>query len=169
MYEREKQAELLTHAPRHGADPQVELQVELFCQRGSRGKQLASSDPAEDLERCSSRQPRVESEVSGKVAHLVFDPGARLEAIEPEDVGAARRRAEEAEKQADRGRLPGAVGAQKRVENSGVDVEVEIVHGDFGAVRFGEAFDFDHRVNPFRAAFCDFSCCRTRLRGGPSS
>ena len=140
MYEREKQAELLTHAPRHGADPQVELQVELFCQRGSRGKQLASSDPAEDLERCSSRQPRVESEVSGKVAHLVFDPGARLEAIEPEDVGAARRRAEEAEKQADRGRLPGAVGAEEAKHGALRKAQIETFDADSTAVALGQAF-----------------------------
>src|SRR6185437_6685410 len=118
------QPDLLLVAARHALDLLRRIELEPTDELGPVGMIRRTAQVAEILERLGAREIAVQRELARQVRDPTIDREAITVDVETQHFGAAGRRADEVEEQADRRRLARAVGAQEPEDLAGVDFQV---------------------------------------------
>jgi hypothetical protein len=96
-----------------------------------------AAQPAEEADELPARHVFVQAQLPGEVSHVPAGGDTVVPAVVAGDGGAAGRRPEEAEQQAQGGRFPRAVRPQQPEDLAGGDGQADVVEGAVPAVILG--------------------------------
>jgi hypothetical protein len=140
VLQRGHQPELLLHAARvlaHALSQDGAVQLEEVAEAVAQ-RRRPWVQPREGVEDARARQRGIQAQLPRQVADL----GQRAHPVRRDVVAhhrdRPRRRADQPEREADEGRLAGAVRAQEAERLAGLDVEVDLDHADRGSVHSRE-------------------------------
>ena len=139
----ERKADRAANPFQEDNEPEVLRQLDPVC------RDVAFADPAEERKRAASRQPRMETQVTGQVADVCTDARAVAPTVQPEDARATTSRSEKAQEHTDRRGLADTVRSEKATDRAFFQCQAQIVNPDATPVVFAEAFDLDdaHRAH----------------------
>src|SRR5699024_10111742 len=138
-----------------GAAPLRGVEIEAPGELGDAGGVRSTAEAGEDVDRLSAGEVGPELDVAGDVGEAAVQGHEVDDGVLAEDLDAATVGAQQAEDDAQRRRLAGAVGAEEAVDLPAGDLEVEAVEGAGAPVGLGElggADDSGHRGLPVGSA-----------------
>ncbi len=89
------------------------------------------------------RHPAVDVMALGQIADARARLRPQVARVLAENAGPSARRVLQSQENADRGRLPHAVAAQKAVDRTARDLQVQVAHDLAGAIELGQMVDLD--------------------------
>ena len=145
------QRDLLAVALRVGAAPARRVEVEALEQPGAARRVQAAAQPSEQVDDLAAGQRRPEGDVPGDVGEPPVEAGDVSPGVATEHLRGAAVGAEQAEQDADGGRLAGAVGPEEAVHLAGLDAQVEAVERPHPAEALAQAADRDRSTHEAHA------------------
>ena len=162
-HQRADEDDLLAVPPGIGTDLLVRIEVEAGDQLVAVGLVDLPVNPPEQVQRLGTGQRGPEVGFPGDVGEAAVRLHRSGPAVEAEDLAAPRRGLRQAQQEADRRRLAGAVGAEVADHLARPDLEVEIVERHHVAEALGEAIGADchvaHCGPPFGVRYIRIAGC----------
>ena len=135
---------------KHVADPVVHPPARHALERGAVAEKLMDA------------HVRVERNIFRQVADMLAGPEGFAEDIAASHLGLARCWRKEPRQHAHRGAFSGPVRPEESDDLAFAHLEINRIHCRGGPVAFGELFDFDHWIEPWRINFAG-PCCKATV------